>query len=206
MSINLKTTLKQITIITSILLTSCAGMHKAITGQGELTNTVSGFDDARFISVAPSMLVPIDSGLYSTSTFLGASWSSKYPNLIQLDLLHKSSIDFGNAYTNFKMISVNIEGEVTDFKTTGLTDHISSGYNSVSRDIYTESNGAITMTYSYFSKMLQSHDCKIRIHTSDGYEDAYFSYDPSEYSVEFASVALANLDREIQIYRDIKNN
>lgn len=187
-------------IIFSLFLISCASMHKAITGEGVITNDVSEFDGDRVISVAPSMLDPLTSGYFALSATLGAEWHSQAPDTVYLVLLYESSTREASTYTSFYGVEIKVDGDIREFKTAGMTKHDNGSYNTVSRSIYTDSKNKVAIPFDYFERMLKDDSAMIRIQASSGYEDAKLSTRTKQ-GVEMAIVALENFKKEVDKYR-----
>ena len=146
----------------------------ALAGIGVVTEEVSEFDGARQVRLSPSFLYKKGS-MMGVSTKLGAFWSSSAPDSVALMLSYSSNISSGSSYVGFNSIDINIDGVKATYTTEGSGKLSSSGYNSVSRTIYTKSENSITLPLSILEKMLGAKDCRLRINTSDGYEIAHFS-------------------------------
>ena len=141
---------------------------------GVVREEKSTFDGATVVTMSRAFLY--GEKMMGNSIGLAARWSNKSPDQVVLIPAHSSSISSGGqAYVNISMIEVNIGGEISKFDSRGPTMHDSSSYNTVSRTIYTESKGAVVVPWSYLQKMMAAPDCRIRIHTSAGYEDSIFS-------------------------------
>ena len=52
---------------------------------------------------------------------------------------------------------------------------IAGGYNTITKTIYTTSTNTVVIPLSILEQMLNAKDCRLRIHSSDGYEDSFFS-------------------------------
>jgi hypothetical protein len=178
-----------------IIVSACAGtiysLHQAA-GIGVVEEKKSTFDGATIVKMSPAFLheetwtgVPI---------MLGAQWNSKAPNHVAMILSYSSSVSSGRPYMNFSGLDVNIDGKISEYKTSGLTRHDSSSYNTVTKTIYTESENAVLIPLATLQEMMQAKDCRLRIHTSEGYADALFSI---ERSFDGRSTAILHLSKEI---------
>jgi len=169
-----------IAVITALFLSlsGCAGMADAtakMAGLGVVTEEVSTFDGAKIVEVSPNWLYDPD-GSWGNSVKLGARWSSATPDYVVLVLSYSSNVSgYGKSYISLSGIDINIDGDISSFSSNKPTDLDSSGYNSVSKTIYTESSNAVVVPYSVLQDMVTAHDCRLRIHTSEGYEDSRFS-------------------------------
>jgi len=161
-----------------LFLSGCAGMADAtsrMAGLGVVSEEQSTFDNARIIKVSPTFLYDPD-GSWGNSVKLGARWSSNAPDYVVLVLSHSSDTSGGgDVYVNLSGIDINVDGDIQSFESGSLTDHDSSDYNTVTNTIYTESNNSVVIPMSVLRSMVSSSDCRVRIHTSAGYEDAVFS-------------------------------
>lgn len=178
-------------------LVGCGSLHHAMTGQGQLLIQDSKFDGAKIIEITPSAIKPLDSGMYSMNTLVGATWSSEKPELIQLNVEYSSAVG-SNAYTSFRSIEFNLDGDTQKFNFGASTDFESSGYNSVTNTIYTESSNSVVIPYSYFEQILASKKPMIRVTTSDGVESGDLSVESDQYGVQFALAAFRTLQIEIE--------
>jgi hypothetical protein len=159
-------------------LSGCAGMADAtskMAGLGIVTQEKSTFDGATIVEVSPNWLYD-PNGSLGNSVKLGARWSSNAPEYVALVLSYSSNTSgYGAAYIGLSGIDINIDGDIKSFSSNKPTNLDSSGYNSVSRTIYTESKNTVVIPYSTLERMVAAKDCRLRIHTSKGYEDARFS-------------------------------
>lgn len=159
-------------------LSGCAGMADAtskIAGLGVVTQEKSTFDGATIVEVSPNWLYDPEASR-GNSVKLGARWSSNAPEFTALVLSYSSNTSGSSAaYIGLSGIDINIDGDIKSFSSGKPTDLDSSGYNSVSRTIYTESKNTVVIPYSILERMMSAKDCRLRIHTSKGYEDARFS-------------------------------
>jgi hypothetical protein len=141
-------------------------MASKMAGLGVVTEEKSTFDGAIIVNVSPQWLYDPD-GSFGNSVKLGARWSNKSPDHVAL-VLHSSG------YISLQSIDININGDIKSFKSNSLTMLDNSGYNTVSKTIYTESQNSIVIPYQILEDMVSAKDCRLRIHTSKGYEDANF--------------------------------
>lgn len=159
-------------------ISGCAGMADAtskMAGLGTVTQDTSTFDGATVVEVSPNWLYD-PNGSWGNSVKLGARWSSNASQYAALILSYGSNVNGSKAaYIGLSGIDVNIDGDIKSFSTGKPTDLDSSAYNSVSQTIYTESTNTVVVPYSLLERMVAAKDCRLRIHTSKGYEDAQFS-------------------------------
>lgn len=160
------------------LLTGCtelADTASRMAGMGVISEEKTLFDGARVVQVTPSWLFNSDTKS-ANNVKLGARWSSARPNFIDLVLLYESNtMSLGRpTYVGIVGIDINIDGRILSFKTTAPTQTDNSGYNSVSRTIYTESRGFVQIPMDVFNQMLDGKKVLLRIGTSKGFEDSNF--------------------------------
>lgn len=157
-----------------IAISGCTAMDK-LAGLGVVTQHTSTFDNATVIEVSPNSLY--DSGsAWGTPLQLGARWSSAAPNSVALILAYNSNVSSGApAYLGLTGLDINIDGAISSYSAGQSTDLTSSAYNTVSHTIYTSSKNAVAIPYSVLQRMVAAKDCRLRIHTSKGYQDVNFS-------------------------------
>ncbi|QNN47286.1 hypothetical protein H9L17_03805 [Thermomonas brevis] len=158
-------------------LCGCAGMADGmskVAGLGVVKQETSTFDNAAVVTASPTFLY--GKGWPGNRVKLGARWTSASPDRVALVLAYDSNVTgYGDAYMNLTGIDINIDGEISSHAANAPTALDSSGYNSVSRTIYTSSRNAVVIPYALLERMVAAKDCRIRIHTGKGYEDAQFS-------------------------------
>ncbi len=164
-------------LVTAFAISGCAsmadGMSKAA-GLGVVKQETSAFDNATVITASPTFLYA--KGSWGNSVKLGARWSSAAPDSVALILAHDSNTSgYGDVYLGLTGIDINVDGDISSHASAGSTDLDSSGYNTVSKTIYTSSKNTVIIPYALLERMVAAQDCRIRIHTSKGYEDAQFS-------------------------------
>ena len=161
-----------------ILLSGCTGMADSMSkfsGLGVISEEKSTFDGATIVAVSPTWLYD-PNGSWGNQVKLGARWSSSSPDYVALILAYSSDTSgYGATYMSLSGIDVNIDGNIQSFKSGKPTSLDSSGYNTISKTIYTESKNSVVIPYSVLEEMVSAKDCRVRIHTSKGYEDAQFS-------------------------------
>ena len=149
------------------------GMSKAA-GLGVVKQTTSTFDDSTIVTVSPGFLYA--KGSWGNQIKLGASWSSASPDSVVLVLANDSNTSgYGPVYVGLTGIDINVDGNITSHAAGGSTDLSHSGYNTVSKTIYTSSRNEVVIPYALFESMVSSKDCRLRIHSTKGDEDAQFS-------------------------------
>ncbi|GLS27719.1 hypothetical protein [Marinibactrum halimedae] len=160
------------------VLISCAGMADSmskLSGLGVVSKEKSTFDGATLIKVSPTFLYDPES-TWGNQVKLGARWSSKAPEYVALVLSYSSDVASAkSAYLSLTGIDINTDGNIESFKSGKSTNLDSGGYNTVSKTIYTESTNSVVVPYSLLQQMVSAEDCRVRIHTSKGYEEAIFS-------------------------------
>lgn len=161
----------------STALSGCAGMTDVMSkaaGRGIVTEERSAFDNSTNISVSPMPLWA--KGSWGNKVQLGAIWMSSNPGLVALKMSYRSDVNAaGSAYTSIGGIDINVDGKVTHWQTGAPTSLSSSSYNTTSRTIYTSSSNVVVIPYELLQHMVSAKDCRLRIHTGDGYEDAQFN-------------------------------
>jgi hypothetical protein len=124
-------------ILTTVFcLTGCLSTLDEIGGVGIINKSVSTFDNEQIVELSSSFA--LDGDGETASTKIGAKWSSGNPESIFLKLIHTSSVNRSDVYVTYEKIEVNLDGEINEFGA-GNTVNNSSGYNTVSKTIYTES-------------------------------------------------------------------
>lgn len=164
-------------------LSGCAGLADSMNkmaGLGVVKEETSTFDGAKIISVSPNWLYESKETWSANSVKLGARWSSASPDYVALVLSYDSSTSSGSTYLGLSGIDINIDGNKSSYKANKSTTLDSGSYNTVSNTIYTNSKNTIVIPLSVLNSMVNSNDCRIRIHTSKGYEDAIFSVERSD--------------------------
>ena len=163
--------------VATALLAGCAGMADTmskVAGLGVVSQERSTFDNATVVNVTPAHLYA--EGSWGNMVRLGARWSSAVPDSVILILAYESNVSTGNAaYIGLNSLQVNIDGEISSYSAGPSTNLSSSGYNNVSKTIYTASKNSVVIPYATLQRMVAAKDCRLRIHTSKGYEDAQFS-------------------------------
>lgn len=168
--------------VASVAVSSCAStvsMMDKMAGMGVVTEEQSTFDGATHVEMSPAWLWLDEDKIGGAPFKLGAFWTSNSPNQVGLVFSYESSTNQSRLYTNFSAVELNIDGKLTSYQVEGTTQHDSSGYNTVSRSIYTESSVTVPISFSAFEKMMVADDCRIRVHSTDGWADAVFSVERS---------------------------
>jgi len=157
-----------------VTISGCVAMDK-LAGMGVVTEEVSTFDNATVIEVSPNSLYDPGS-TWGTPLQLGARWSSSAPNIVALILAYNSNVSRGSsAYLSLTGLDINIDGKISSYSANQPTDLSSSEYNTVSNTIYTSSKNAVVIPYSVLERMIAANTCRLRLHTSKGYQDIDFS-------------------------------
>jgi len=166
------------TVLLISQLSGCAGMADSVSkmsGLGVVNEETSTFDKATVIDVSPTWLYDPE-GSFGNQVKLGARWSSKAPDYVALVMSYNADTSgYGATYMSISGIDINVDGEITSYSTRHSTKLDSGGYNTVTRTIYTESRNTVVIPYAMLEEMVFANDCRLRIHTSEGYEDARFS-------------------------------
>ncbi|MFK2904556.1 hypothetical protein ISP17_11320 [Dyella ginsengisoli] len=158
-------------------VSSCATMTdtmSAAAGMGVVSQQHSTFDDSTIITVSPMPLWA--KGSWGNAVQLGASWSSASPDRVALVMSYDANATQGSAaFTSLSGMDINIGGEVTQWRSGSSTQLSNGAYNTVSQTVYTASSNSIVIPYSMLQRMVTAPDCRLRIHTGEGYEDAQFN-------------------------------
>lgn len=170
----LKAFSKSVIVIAALSLTACQSTGNKIAGICQIEESVSTFDKSNEVNFTECWVSAGESVWDIPSFKFGFSWSDKTPESIVLRLVYDSNVG-SNAYTSFKGVSININGEISSFDNKSRTVLDSSGYNSVSNTIYTQSRSGIVIPMYLFEKMMTAEDVRVRVLSSDGYEDYIFS-------------------------------
>lgn len=158
-----------------LAMAGCAAMD-AMAGMGVLTKQTSSYDGGEVINVSGQSLYAPDQPM-GTPLQLGATWLSRYPDSVSLDISYPSNVDMGSgAYASIDELDVRIDGLESRWQARG-TRFDSTPYNTVSRTIYTTSSTSIVVPLNMLRAMVQAQDCRLRIHTSAGVTDVQFSRD-----------------------------
>lgn len=148
-----------------------------LAGLGVVTQHTSTFDNSTVIEVSPNSLYD-PASKWGTPLQLGARWSSASPDSVALLLAYDSDVANANpAYLNLTGLDINIDGAMSSYQAAQPTNLSSGAYNTVSRTIYTSSENAVVVPYSVLQRMVAAKNCRIRIHTGSGNQDADFSAD-----------------------------
>ena len=184
------------------LLTSCSAYNSAMdsfSGRGKISQEKSTFDGSTIVNVSPTYLYdPARGGAYD-GVNLGAKWQNNLPDIAILVLSYSGSTRFGGAlYLGLNGIDINIDGTKYSYKTKGSTVTSNDSYSSY-YGINAKSMNVVAVPYKIFEQMLSAKDCRLRIHTSDGYEDAVFSAESIPYGgPDTAIVAMRKFDQRVQ--------
>ena len=166
-------------LIAAFSVSGCASMADSMSqfaGLGVVKQETSTFDNATIITASPTFLYAKGGAWGSNSVKLGARWSSASPDSVALILAYDSNVSgYGSAYLGLTGIDINVDGDISSHAAGGSTSLDSSGYNTVSKTIYTSSKNAVVIPYALLERMVAAKDCRLRVHTSKGYEDAQFS-------------------------------
>lgn len=177
----MKKSLKTIApLLFAVGLTACANMADSMgkmAGLGAVSSTTASFDGSTTITVSPNHVYETAEKWVANDIRLGAHWSTKSPDYVAIDLLFQSAVGSGQAYLSLKKLEVNIDGEMYSYDAVGNTKLKSSSYNTVSKMIYTDSKNSVIVPLDDLRKMIGSANCKMRVTTSEGFEDIFFSMD-----------------------------
>ncbi len=91
-------------------------------------------------------------------------------------LYYNSNVFNGSSVSlGYRATDINIDGMITSYKAQQLTNLSNSGYNTVSKTIYTSSKNTVVIPYEVLEKMVSAKNCRLRIHTTEGNQDIDFS-------------------------------
>lgn len=189
--------MKKLAVIFALLVGvgGCAGfvdVADQLAGIGNLSERTVEFDGSTEVQVTPAFLYGESSTSWGRQIMMGGRWNSAHPDLIILDLLKDSTVT-GTAYSSIKGIDVRMDQQIFSYGTTGFTEYESSGYNTVSRDIYTQSKNSVFIEWSFFEKMLTNDDVRLRVYFDGSYEDSFFSQDRAASGQQTARLVLQKL-------------
>ena len=120
--------------------------------------------------------------------------------MVFIDLKQDGSVS-GDAYSNISGFDLNISGEKISFNSTGMTVHEDSGYNSLSRDIYTTSENTVIVPWEIFEAMMTVEDVRIRVYSDSKYQDSLFSQDRAASGQRTARLAIVPLYEKVKQIR-----
>lgn len=165
-----------------VAITGCASMSDAadaMAGNGKITVNTSSFDGSKTLEMGPAFLFSAPADMMDVGIKLGAAWSSKAPDKIEIRPTMLGSAAGGDMYTSFTGLEWNINGEISSFQITRQTRHENSDYNTASGQIYTTSESGVILSVSFIEKALAAANCKLRITTIDGVVDSDFTVERS---------------------------
>ena len=146
-----------------------------LAGIGSIKTEVSQFDNSKQITLGPAFLTG-GSIMNSPPVKLGAHFNSNEPDSVWLVAKYDG---MGPSYVNIHELSVKIGEKVKTFKSGGLTEHESGGYNSLTKSIPTSSSNSFKVPVSYLKEMIAAKDCRLRIGTGKGDITALFHIEKS---------------------------
>ena len=192
--------MKLLSLTLILFLASCTSFTDTmdqLSGTGQLSESYQQFNDSTTYEVSPTWLYRGDHHKGAGSIKLGARWNTKIKEYVALVASYDSTVH-GGGYLSISSIEVSIDEQVSEFTSAGLTKYDSSNYNTVSGTIYTSSTSAIAIPIDYFNLMMSAEDVRIRINTSDGFEDSVFSVSRTESGLKTAKAAFIPLQDKIQ--------
>lgn len=158
-------------------LGGCATMTDAMDRSldvGTLHQQKSTFDGSTTITMSPAYLYD-PAQRWGVQGHLGAIWMSAHPDTVALEIEYKSRVDEPAAYRSITGLDVNLAGKIYSFEALAPTRLESSGYDQVARTVYASSDNVVVIPVALLEAMARSSDCRLRIRTSAGAEDALFS-------------------------------
>lgn len=183
--------------------TTLTDTMSAAAGMGVVQQEHSTFDDATIVRVSPMPLWA--KGSWGNAVQLGAFWTSKVPDSVALQMSYASNIrSAGQPYTSLTGLDINIDGEITQWRPGAPTQLSSSGYNSVTHTIYTASTNDVVIPYALLQRMVAAKDCRLRIHTGEGYEDAQFNLERIPGGQATALVSIRKFMAKVDAVRGVR--
>lgn len=151
-----------LSILAFCVLTACTATMNQLAGIGQLTESKSSFDNATVITLTPAWLYNQDQQRLNSIT-LGAEWNSKVPNHVILILESQGIVGLTE-------ISVNIDGTIIKIDANRSTDFDIR----TRKGVPSKSSNRIAVKSELVEQMMAAKDCRIRINTTQGYEDSHF--------------------------------
>lgn len=165
----------------AVAVSGCAsmadGMSKAA-GIGVVSEARSSFDGALEIEMTPAFLYNEEYVMTAVPVKLGARWASTTPDAIGLVFAYEASTNYQSGqplYLSINAVDINIDGQITTHQAATASRHGHSGFNTVSRTIYTESRNLIALPIEKVKAMMAAKDTRLRIQTSEGSVTVQFS-------------------------------
>lgn len=184
-------------LIALAALAGCASVADSMNraaGIGVVSSEVSTFDGATIVEASPSWLYSSGSTSLPNRTKLGARWSSMAPDIVTLVLVYDSSTgSYDDIFLGIDSLDVNLAGQIKHFEAGYITALDTGVYNSVSRSTSTSSENTVVIPLALLRDMVGAEDCRIRINTSSGYEDAVFNIDRATAGQATARVSLREM-------------
>jgi len=162
------------TLLLTVFVSGCSSTIDKMAGLGQLETNISDFSGDTMVELSKTRNAHPTKK--QASTFFGLKWDSSLPNNVFLYLINQSDVDSNNTYVNYESIEIKIGDDVSTFNARN-TIHDSSGYNSVTNTIYTDSKASISIPLSLVEKMVSAEDCRIKINTYKWYEVVLFHVD-----------------------------
>lgn len=165
--------MKYLSILFCVLsLSGCVSTLDNMAGLGQITESNDTFNNSRVVEVSPTWLSGETDRDFASSK-MGARWNSARPDSLQLIFKFDGSLRDSTTYLTYTDLIVKIDGETRSFRFS-TTNHNSTDYNEVSRDIYTESTARVTVPMSFAKAMLEADDVRMRLEYYSTYEDVVF--------------------------------
>lgn len=158
-----------------LTLAGCAQVNE-MTAFGTVRVNKSDSEGRHVLETAPRYLVGTDG---RSATFggnaIGGRWESTSPEVISVTLLYRSSRSGSKAKTRFDQVSVNLDGNVTDFAITQPTVQRRGKFDYASWVYFTENRSSFQMPLSYLRQMLDAESCIVSVATSTGIAEGDFT-------------------------------
>jgi len=177
-----------------ISLIGCGSTLNEMGGIGILETNIDRLDGATEVTITATPMHNFEGDVATTR--LGASWESEYPDKVFLRLTSASSVKQSDTYVSFESMEVSISGDIRTL-ILNRTLHNSGGYNSVTRDIYTNSSTSVLLDYDYFKLMVTNPTTKIRVNTTNWFEDIDFKKETNGIGADLAKASLKKFITEV---------
>lgn len=185
-------------VISVLILGGCQSMTDSMTkwsGQGRISTEHSDFNGSTSIKITPAMLT---TGEYTNRVKLGAVWNSSAPDSVYLEMAYGSDSTQSTSFISLRSLEVKTDGKYKLFKASGLTDHSRSDFNNVTNAIYTESKNGVIVPLALFKKMMSDPECKLKVTTSSGYEEARFGLERNKHGAPMAKVFMKDFLAQVE--------
>ena len=161
-------------VLAVLVLSGCAGTGGLLSGGlCDIKENKSSFDDLKELRLTKCWSAKSESAWDFPATKIGFTWRESRPTTMTVNLIYDGSAS-GVAYSSYEALTVRINGKSRRFETYSGTQYTDGGYNDVSNNIYTQSQNSVNIPYALFEQMMTEKDVRLRVQTSDGYDDMIF--------------------------------